>query len=522
MIASSAMKNDQYWDKFSVQPTDLDYLVNFLVDSEKPQTLKQLTYELLRFRHQQMLEEINDAFPPECVYRPHKTYAVGDKINFPHLGNLQGVVLVVRAGSNPEHDAFSVINVSLDDGRELEFVAELQSPHLLNEAVYISAEDVTADSLYADYGRKVKSVLREVLESDEQFLTVAHQWFLSDLLMDVSLGQLNIAEALLDMAGGGPLETAAFLDDMELPAEISEPLQLFSLEYALICDARFDEVGPSGHALWYLHDMEPQAVLETPSYLNYMPIPYNRGILDETMLAFERAIDDEWSEIEQEEAVVKFPVTIVLSYPHWRSGTLPLASRVANLFPTARLTDRIRFTFVDGKTAKEFPGWVVLSGRYVYGLSEWYVENKVGVGSYVDLEPGKTEGSIVVRTRPLRSHRNEWLRSVCSEDDQLVFEVIKAPVFCKFDDLAVVSVPDLDAADALAAQLSRMSLESLLERAFKGLAGLSSQRAVHAKTLYSVLNLVRRVSPAPMLAILAVSSKYVSLGNDYWAYKGDE
>jgi len=41
-------------------------------------------------------------------------------------------------------------------------------------------------------------------------------------------------------------------------------------------------------------------------------------------------------------------------------------------------------------------------------------------------------------------------------------------------------------------------------------------------TLYSVLNLVRRVSPAPMLAALAISPKYVSLGDNYWAYQGGE
>jgi len=40
-------------------------------------------------------------------------------------------------------------------------------------------------------------------------------------------------------------------------------------------------------------------------------------------------------------------------------------------------------------------------------------------------------------------------------------------------------------------------------------------------TLYSVLNLMRRVPPAPMLAVLATSSRYVSLGDNYWAYRGE-
>jgi hypothetical protein len=96
------------------------------------------------------------------------------------------------------------------------------------------------------------------------------------------------------------------------------------------------------------------------------------------------------------------------------------------------------------------------------------------------------------------------------------------PVACEFDELAAVAVPDPDSVDGLAEKLQRMSLESLMETAFSGLAGLSLQRAVHGVTLYSVLNLLRRIAPAPMLATLAASSRYISLGDNYWAYRGEE
>jgi len=95
-------------------------------------------------------------------------------------------------------------------------------------------------------------------------------------------------------------------------------------------------------------------------------------------------------------------------------------------------------------------------------------------------------------------------------------------VSCEFDDLAAAAVDNPEEIDALRQRFERVPLESLLERAFGGLAGLSLQRAVHALTLYSVLNLFRRLPPGPMLAALAVSAKYVSLGDNYWAYRGEE
>ena len=285
-------------------------------------------------------------------------------------------------------------------------------------------------------------------------------------------------------------------------------------------DRRFDEVGPAGYALWHLRQMEPKGVLEVPSPLRYMPIPYSRGLLDESMLALERQVEDEWSETTYDD-LAKEMVTVVLTYPHWRSGTLPLASHVAKLFPTARITDRIRFTFMDARTKETFPGWVVRSGRYVHGLEAWYKKYDVSVGTYIDLNRGEEPGTIIVSVRPVRSRRREWLRTVTTDDEQILFEVTRIPVACEFDELAAVAVVDPDAVDALASQLQRTSLETLLEQAFSGLAGLSLQRAVHAMTLYSVINLLRRVPPAPMLAALATSSKYVSLGDNYWAYRGE-
>lgn len=518
-------KNDQYWANFTVLPTDLEYLINFLLEGEEPKSLDALTTVLIRYRCQQLETLAQQSLSKGRVYRPADVYEVGEAVIFPHLGNLLGEVVAVRDGHNPEHEPFSVIQVRMEeDGRVQEFAAALTTGHALDEASYLPSDDVSPEELHTRYGSQVKAMLKEALERDSHFVTVAGTWFVRELLMEVSPVQLNIAEAMLDMASGGPLSTDALLAEMDLPAEISEPLQLFSLEYALEREGRFDEVGPAGQALWYLRRMEPQQVLEIPTHLRYVPIPYNRGFLDESVLSLETLVDDEWSDASFDgDVTAEDTLTVTLSYPHWRSGTLPLTAKLAHLFPTARLTDHIQFTFVDGETGDEFPGWVVRSGRYVYGLEAFYASYNLEPGSYIDLAYGEDPGKVLVSVRPFRSRRGEWLRTVSVDSDGFSFEVTRYPVFCEFDELSAVGVPDPEAVDALAERLRQVSLESLVKQVFQGIAVLSLQRAVHAETLYSVLNLLRRVPPAPMLAVLAAERQYyVSLGDHYWAYKGED
>ena len=540
MGTSSMLGNDQYWEHFAIQPSDLEYLANFLVESEKPQTLDELAAELTHYRYNQITQVLDATLSQGRIYRPGEAYAVGESMIFAHLGNSTGQVVATRAGRNPEFEPFTVVQVEMAavgtasaDGAGQnravrEFVTELQRDHPLNAASYLTEDEITADDVWGEFGAEIRAALLRALETSVQFVNVAHRWFVRALLADVSPGQVNIAEAMLDMAEGGPMRTDALLQEIDLPDEISPSLQAFSLEHAMLRDRRFDDVGPSGYALWYLRSHEPKEVLETPRLLHYLPVSYKRQVLDRVMLSLELQVADEWSEPlgdrgqGTEPIGTGAPVTLVLTYPHWRSGTLPLAPHVASFFPTARITDRIRFTFVDDATGKEFPGWVVRSGRYVYGLESWYKAKQAFVGSYIDLTRGDEPGVVRIGVRPIRSQRREWLRTVTVEGDQLVFEVTRVPAACEYDELAAVAVADAAAVDALRERYDRMSLESLLERAFGGLAGLSLQRAVHAMTLYSVLNLMRRVPPAPMLATLATSPRYISLGDNYWAYQGGD
>ena len=84
------------------------------------------------------------------------------------------------------------------------------------------------------------------LKDNEDFVRVAGRWFPRALLVDINAGHLNLAEAVLDMAGGGPMATPELLNQVEIPANLNPKLLEFSMDLALWEDPRFDEVGPSG------------------------------------------------------------------------------------------------------------------------------------------------------------------------------------------------------------------------------------------------------------------------------------
>ena len=52
----SAVKSEQYWERFSILPGDLEHLINLLLEDERPETLETLTQALITYRHQQLQE----------------------------------------------------------------------------------------------------------------------------------------------------------------------------------------------------------------------------------------------------------------------------------------------------------------------------------------------------------------------------------------------------------------------------------------------------------------------------------
>ncbi|HHS98497.1 MAG TPA: hypothetical protein ENK08_11515 [Chloroflexi bacterium] len=510
-----------YWEDFQVTDEDLDYLANLLVEREVPLPLDELARELVAFRCRREEERITRELSKGTLYLPKNRYEVGETLVFPALEYAVGEVTGVREGRNPEYGTFRVIQVRFPNGETREFASEL-ADHPLNEMQQAQEEEeglLSPEELYAAYGDRVREVLNARLEAAPTFIRLAGQWFVKDLLAEIHEGHLNLAEAVLDMAGGGPLPTEALIDHLDLPKEINRQLGIFSLNYALQEDERFDEVGPAGEVLWYLRRLEPSEVLDPPVWLTPAVVEYDHRLLDESMLDLERQLDDEWSELIAPPEVEE-PVTIVLICPHRRAGTLPLSSRLSRVFPTGR-THRIRFTFRDADTGEEMEGWVVRERRYVYGLKEWYERYDVPIGAYLEISRGPEPGVILIRRQAQRTRR-EWVRIGTVLDGRLTFEMGRYPISCKMDELMGIAVEDLQSLDEIGEQLrrERVPLEEVVAEVFPELAKLSPQGMVHASTLYSAVNLVMRVPPGPILATLVRDDRFVAIGDNYWRARG--
>ena len=515
-----------YWgEEFTIDTEDLQYLSTLLVDEELPQSAQALARALVLHRCREEEALIERAMSRGTPYQPSRSYKMGELVVFPALSYRVGEVIGVRDGHNPEYGSFQVIKVKFERGRAREFAAEFTTDHPLNQEIEAGTaagqELHPPEELESEYGPQVGTLLEKRLEAEPDFVRLAGQWFREDLLVDVHVGHLNLAEAVLDMAGGGPLPTENLLGDLELPEEITPQLRSFSLNYALQEDERFDEVGPAGEVLWFLRRMEPESVQLIPDHLWHEPVEYDPALLTSEMLALELDLDDEHSELEPL-ADVQEPVMISLTYPHWKSGTLPLSSRLARVFPTGR-THRIRFTLVDGESDTEMPAWVVREGRYVYGLQEWYKVNNIPVGAYLELSRGEKPGTVTLKPQSRRPRR-EWIRIALPIDGRLTFEMRKQLIPCQYDELIIVAGEDNAAMDAVwdRTRTQKLSLSALIAEIFPELAKLSPQGTVHAATLYSAINIAMRTPPGPMLAELVNSGLYSPVGDNYWVLRAGE
>ncbi len=510
---------EDYWEAFKLQDEDLEFLYNYLLEIETPLTSQELVEALVVERiRQRKLEIERQRISGGDLYQPKGSFKVNQKLVFPALGWRHGSVVGIRPGVNPELGEFQVIQVVFEDGSQREFASQL-AEHKLNEPPKLvedfnHLDKATVLKIYSD---DLLDALEEGLASNPDFVRIAGRWFPRALLVDINVGHLNLAEAVLDMAGGGPLSTAQLLEQIELNASVNPKLVEFSLDLALQEDPRFDEVGPAGDVLWYLRRLEPPAVLDTPLYLRYSEIEYDRSVLTPEMLALEQALDDELSPPTGKPQTSN-EVEVRLIYPHLRSGTLPLSARLRHLFPTAYEAPRVRFMLVDGESGEEFPGWVVRERRYVYGLEAWYEAHGVMPGSIIRVRRGVKPGQVIIQTDSRRPSR-EWIRTVLvGSDGGVVFAMLKQIVSTPFDERMAVAIPDRKALDQvwINNQKDPPPFERVIVNTIRELAKLNPQSHVHASELYAAVNVIRRLPPGPILALLASRPWFIHVGDQHY------
>lgn len=514
-----------YWSNFDVEEDDLELITNLLLEKEIPLTTDEMLPPLIEHRFELLAQEQAEGEENHRrIYLPAETYAVGEELIFPALSKAKGKVVAVRPGENPDFGPFDVIRVSFDDTKEEHEFAANFPDHILNnppEPEDDLDELSSAEGVLARYQDVIRERLDARLEHSQEIVRIAGRWFPRALVAEINEGHLNLAEAVLDVADGGPLPTSGLLEHVELPEGVADQLASFSLDYALQEDERFDEVGPAGQVLWFLRRLEPPEVLYTPPRLEYEPIPVDRSALTEELLDLESRLQDEWSDLPATEGAGE--VTLSLLFPHWRVGALPLSSQLKPLFPTAYEAPRIRFILVDGHSGDRFPGWVVRERGYVFGLEDWYRSYDVPVGGLVRVQRGQQPGEVIVDTVDRRM-RNDWIRTVTiSEAGEIGLTMLKQPVGAAYDDLMVIGIIDRQALDEawMQGKQSRQPVEKIVAHVFRELAKLTPQTAVHAQTLYAAANVIRRMPPAVVFSELVRRPYYKHVGDLYWRFDAD-
>jgi len=525
MVMATFSLREDYWETFQIQAEDIEFLYNYLLEVETPLTPGELVEVLVEERIRREIDKVEKqrASAGE-MYFPKDSFSLNQKLVFPALGWQRGEVIDIRPGRNPDVPDFQVIKVRFESGEEKEFASQVEN-HKLNEPPQLTqaGESLDARSVLQAYREELITRVEQGLVANDDFVRIAGRWFPRALLVDVNVGHLNLAEAVLDMAGGGPLPTSKLLEQVELPTNVNPKLVEFSLDLALEEDPRFDEVGPAGQVVWFLKRLEPDEVRETPQLLRYHEIEHDRSLLSDEMLMLERELEDELSPLEgkvllEDEAVVR------LIYPHWRVGSLPLSSRIRHLFPTAYEAPRIRFILVDEHSGERFAGWVVREKRYVIGLKKWYQKHGLMPGSLVRVKRGKRPGEVFIAADSRRSSR-EWIRTVLvGSDGGIVFAMLKQIVSVAYDERMAIAVPDVEALDEVwnRMQKERPPFEKVVVDMVRELTKLNPQGHVHASELYAAVNIVRRCPPAPLFALLASRIWFVHVGDLHFRFDDSE
>ncbi len=499
---------------------DVAFLYEWLHSQAKPCATKDLALALVEQRLAEQAKAMQARLSHGEVYQPKKSYTVGQSVVFPALEFAIGTVVAIRDGVNPAYPPFKVIQVEMEgEGEIREFAAELDFPHRLNADIQTLLEGASPKQIYQEHKAALESAIVERLSDSAAlgFVQLDGHWFLRELMPEIHIGYLNLAEAMIEL-GNRPASSQEILAEIALPPEIPAEVQRFSLDLALLADERFVNLGTPKAPLWYLRRLLPQEVLSVPVWLAYTPIAFDRSSVNPVLRQVENEIDDELSDLSGGPTEKRKPgdkASIVLTAPHRKAGTLPLTPRTRGFFPEGPGAI-VPVRLINGQNGEAMNGWVVPDKGYVFGLRDWYVTNEIPAGAILWLQRTGNPTEIIVDFAPRRMRR-EWVRVARADAGRLVFQMTKYPISCEYDEAMLVAEEESQALDELwvaEQKRGRPVLDILLEL-FPELAKLGPR--VHAKTVYAAFNLIRRCPPGPIFYELSVNPCFVDEGNGYWS-----
>ena len=527
-------QDPEYWRKFVPSAEDIDYVRDLIIETARPMVTVELARAVVYRRIHQERERIRELLERGRFYRPADSFEVGEELIFPALDFATGVVTGKREGRWPGHEPYRVISVQLESGSR-EFAAEFREPHKLNELVDRGndlAESISPATIFERFGAPVPAALKEALlaRSEDGFVYYDHRWFLRRLMPNVHIGFLNLAEAVIEVAweqaksGRGnqrPLTTDEILAQIDLQGASSKEVARFAMELALSGDERFIDVGSEGEHLWLLRRLIPEHVLEVPARLRYEPVPFSVEAVPTEALNLIWGIADELSTMataSTSQPEERQSVEFVLTYPHWRAGTIPVTPAIAAVLP--RRDDGISVvTLFDEANEERLTAWVSHKHHFVSSLSGWYAAHQVPAGAYITLSRTTNPEVLGISYRAKRRTQREYVRLALVEGDKLTFEIRRQPMAIEFDETMIIVDENPEATDRLwkRATSGNKPISELLREVFSELAKLSPQGTVHFNTLYTAINVLRRCPPEPILAELSLDWRYVGVGSGYYA-----
>jgi len=217
MVKVSSPMGEDYWKNFQLHNEDTEFLYNHLLELETPLTSRELVEALIGERiRKQTVDLERQRTAGGDLYQPNGIYEIGQTLIFPVHDWKHGKVTAVRSGRNPELRDFQVIDVIFEDGEQQQFAANMPL-HKLNAPPKIVDETAFLDrqAVMNAYEPLLMEALEENLQSHSDIVRIAGRWFPRALLLDVNMGHLNLAEAVLEVANGGPLPTSALVEQIE-------------------------------------------------------------------------------------------------------------------------------------------------------------------------------------------------------------------------------------------------------------------------------------------------------------------
>ena len=511
----------EYWSAFKLTADDLEYISNLLLEAFAPKRTHELALALIQHRTDVESATLRQQLGSLTLYQPKRQYQLEEAVVFPVLNFANGRVVEIRAGHNPDLSNFDVITVETASGKRREFAANFLGQHRLNDmdinALTNDADLKKPEELYELYREPVEATVNASLLSNSDFIRIKDEWFLREMMAEVNVGHLNLAEAVLDMSNGGPLTSDVLLRDLGLPADVIGSVQEISLNRALSQDDRFDEISLNDKPAWFLRRLEPVEVRQIPTVLMPARFPTTHSItISDDLRALAIQLDDELefhnnAGIAAEASTQS--ATSVLIFPHRRAGTLGWTRKLAAVLP-AFDKPRVPITFQDKVNGKQFVVWLVRDGRYIYGLADWYKQNELPTGATIELTRSDADNIWIIDVKRHKPRR-EWVRVGSVRDTRLRLDTAQRAVTNEVDELMAIFVDDPRTLDTMRGDQPREVAQTVRE-VFPEIAKLSPQGNVHGRMLYSAVNTVTRAAPLDVFAALVASGTYMPVGDNYW------